>query len=98
LIFNSILAPQNPSFALQNALKIHSKSIQMFIAFFLSILGSFWEAFSSILSYFFKWFFGSWLKRPYRPCQSNQGSGPLPKPPKVIKKSIKKSIFFCMIF
>ena len=55
MIFNGILAPQIIHFGLQNASKIHSKSIQIFIAFFIDFwlhfgrhFQAFWANFSMV--------------------------------------------------
>ena len=63
---------------------------------------SFLEAFLIILALIFNGFSGLGQKgrTPWkcRPCQANQGSGPLPEPPKSEQKSIEKSIEFCIKF
>ena len=84
---------------------MHLKSTQnpfKFSLHFLLIFGFILEGFFKHFELFFQWFFGSWLKR-LDPTKVS----PLPvksrvwaslKPPKVIKKSSKKSIKFCMSF
>ena len=80
LIFNSILAPKIIQFGLQNASKIHSKSIQIFFAFFIDFwlhfrrhFQAFWANFSMVFRVLVE------KARPYEsiaPANQNKGPGP----------------------
>ena len=80
MIFNGILAPQIIHFGLQNASKIHSKSIQIFIAFFIDFwlhfgrhFQAFWANFSMVFRVLVE------KARPYESiAPANQIKGPGP--------------------
>ena len=80
LIFNSILAPKIIQFGLQNAFKINSKSIQIFIAFFIDFWLHFarhFQAFWAIFSMGFRVFVEK--AGPYEsiaPASQIKGPGP----------------------